>query len=206
MKTDLTKLYKSYYTAKSQPELIRVEDAAYISICGKGDPSGEEFAQKTQALFSVAYKMKFAAKERGNDFTVAKLEGLWSFDEKKYAAVSMSEAPVKVPRSEWDYRMLIRMPEFISRKHLEHAAGGVLKKKGALPVKEVQWYEMPAHDCVQILHVGPFDTEVRSLLLIKDFTDINGLRKAGLHHEIYLSDYRRTAPAKLRTILREPVK
>jgi hypothetical protein len=100
-KLDLTKKYKSYYTAKTKPELVEIEKARFLSITGKGDPSEKAFAGKIQALYATAYTIKFMLKEKGKDFTVAKLEGLWWFDHKKYGGFSMDEAPKKIPRSEW---------------------------------------------------------------------------------------------------------
>ena len=78
-KLDLTKKYKQYYTAKSQPELIRLEEITYLSLEGQGDPSGEEYAANISALYSVAYALKFLCKASGNDFVVARLEGQWWF-------------------------------------------------------------------------------------------------------------------------------
>src|SRR4051812_34303009 len=112
-KIDLSKIYKNYYSAKRKPELLIVEAVHFISIEGKGDPSGEVFAEKIDALYPVAYAIKFMCKAAGNDFTVPKLEGLWYFDPGKYSGVSISEAPQKIPRDQWEYRLLIRLPDFV---------------------------------------------------------------------------------------------
>ena len=117
-KLDLTKKYKSYYTAKETPAIVQIEKAHYLSICGIGDPNGKEYGERLQALFSVAYTLKFEFKAQQKDFTVAKLEGLWWFDENKYAIISGDEAPLKIPRSEWNYRSLIRLPEFVNPKDI----------------------------------------------------------------------------------------
>lgn len=205
-KTDLTKTYKSYYTAKAKPQLLSIEKARYISISGKGDPSSEQFAGKISALYPVAYALKFMCKAAGNDFTVAKLEGLWWFDEQKFAGVSMEEAPVKIPRAEWEYRLLIRLPEFVSAAQVQAAVETVSVKKKLPLAKEVTYFEMEEGECVQALHTGPFDKEPETLSQIDIFMVVNALGKNGLHHEIYLSDFRKTPPEKLKTILREPVK
>ena len=91
-KTDLRKLYKSYYSATAKPQLVNLEASRYLSICGKSDPSGSLFAAKIQALYATAYAIKFSYKAKDLDFTVAKLEGLWWFDEQQYAGISMQEA------------------------------------------------------------------------------------------------------------------
>lgn len=204
-KTDLTKIYKRYYTAAKKPELIDVEQARYIAVHGKGDPSGELFALCVEALYTVAYTIKFAGKAEGNDFTVAKLEGLWSFDESKYNKVSATDAPVQVPRSEWNYRLLIRMPDHITSMHLDRAVKTAFEKKQKKEINKVEWFEMEAHKAVQMLHTGSFDKEPETLALIGEFMEQAKLVKKGAHHEIYLSDFRKTSPEKLRTILREPV-
>jgi hypothetical protein len=205
-KLDLTKQYKNYYTATNEPRLIDTAEVRYLSIAGTGDPDGQPYADNLQALYSVAYAVKFKCKALDKDFTVAKLEGLWSFDEKKYAQTGMTDAPVKIPRSEWFYRMLIRIPEFVTLEQIDAAKQQVLDKKQLLLVKEVELYTMTEGKAVQMLHTGPFDKEPETLAKILKFTTDHGLQKNGLHHEIYLSDFRKTAPEKLKTILREPVK
>ena len=205
-KLDLTKKYKSYYTAKSKPELIIIPGAQYLSILGKGDPSCVGFGEKLQALYSVAYTLKFACKATGHDFTVAKLEGQWWFCEERFANVSISEAPVKVPRSEWQYRLLLRIPDFVRATNVEDAINAAMAKKKIPLINDVHFFEMTEGKCVQMLHVGPFDAEPKTLLHMHDFMQEYKLGKNGLHHEIYLSDFRKTPGAKQKTILREPVK
>jgi hypothetical protein len=205
-KTDLAKEYKSYYSAKSRPELVEVENAQFLSISGKGDPSGAEFAEALQALYSVAYTLKFACKAGGKDFVVAKLEGLWKFDTERYPDLSITDAPKKVPRSEWQYQALIRMPEFVTATDVSDAVETVLTKKAIRRAETVALHTIAAHTAVQMLHKGPFETEPESLAQLLTFCREHELAKNGTHHEIYLSDFRRTKPEKLRTILREPVK
>jgi len=205
-KLDLTKQYKNYYTAKSVPEVVDIQRVHYLSICGKGDPSGELFSHKLQALYSLAYTIKFSCKAAGNDFTVAKLEALWWFDENLHAGLSITNAPGKVPRNEWEYRLLIRLPDFVLEKEVEQAKKIVSGKKKIDYINDVVFFEMTEGKCVQMLHVGPFDKEPETLLEMQGFMSANNFHRNGKHHEIYLSDFRKTKPEKLRTILREPVK
>lgn len=205
-KLDLTKQYKSYFTAKTKPELVQIEPARYISIPGKGDPSAAAFAQPIEALYATAYTIKFAYKAQGKDFTVSKLEGLWWYDENKYPGKNISTSATDVPRSEWEYRLLIRIPDFVQQEDIAAATATVLQKKKAALAASVEYYTMEEGKCVQMLHVGPFANEPESLLKIAAYMNAHQLSKNGLHHEIYLSDFRKTAPAKLKTILREPVK
>jgi hypothetical protein len=205
-KLDLNREYKSYYSAKNQPEIIEVEKAQYISITGTGDPNGKDFATKIEALFPVAYNIKFACKTLNQDFVVAKLEGLWSFDMEKYKGLTMDEAPAKIPRSEWNYRLLIRMPDFVTSELVDTAIKTVFEKKKNRLVQEVEFFTLHEGKCVQMMHVGPFHTEPQTLKQIGDFITQNNLTHNGDHHEIYLSDFRKTPQEKLKTILREPIK
>ncbi|WP_018629667.1 GyrI-like domain-containing protein [Niabella aurantiaca] len=205
-KLDLTKKYRHYFTAKPEPALVTIEAAHFLSITGKGDPSGESFKKNIEALYSTAYTLKFASKNNGNDFVVSKLEGLWWFDESRFLADSAAEAPQKIPRSEWEYRLLIRMPDFITKTKVQSAQETILLKKRIIEVQYLELFKMKEGLCVQLLHQGPFATEPESLEKISVFMNDRSLIRNGKHHEIYLSDFNKTAPEKLKTILREPVK
>lgn len=203
-KLDLAKHDKPYYTAKNKPELLNIAATQFLSVTGQGDPASPLFAEKLQSLYAVAYAVKFGCKAQGRDFTMPKLEGLWWFDEVRYGHVSMSETPQQVPRHAWHWRLLIRMPDNVTVREVQAAVGIVTEKKKAPYAAEVDLYHMEAHRCVQMLHTGPFDREPETLRQIALFMHLHKLSKNGLHHEIYLSDFRKTASEKLRTILREP--
>lgn len=205
-KLDLAKRFKAYYSAGPKPALKKLEACTYISITGKGDPSGQAFQESLQALYSVTYNLKFAYKALNNDFVVAKLEGLWSFDEQRFNVTDLADAPLKVPRSEWDYRMLIRLPDFVNQEQLDKAKIRVMAKKGLELVKKVELFFLPARTVVEMMHLGAFADEYRSLLQIQKFIQEAQLLPDGLHHEVYLSNFNATEPSKLKTILREPVK
>jgi hypothetical protein len=205
-KLDLTKLYKTYYSSKAKPEIVIIEKTQYISITGKGDPNGKDFATKIETLYPVAYAIKFMCKAKDQDFVVAKLEGLWSFDMAKYSHLTMEEAPSKIPRSEWNYRLIIRMPDFVTQDQIQTAIQKTVEKKKSDKFKAVEYFTLNGGKTVQMLHVGPFSTEPESLKIIGEFISQNKLIHNGEHHEIYLSDFRKTPPEKLKTILREPVK
>lgn len=205
-KLDLSKKYKTYFTAPTSPELVEFDKANFISITGKGDPSGREFADKIEALYPVAYAIKFDSKAKKKDFVVSKLEGLWWYDEVKYANQTMVNASVDIPRSEWEYRLLIRLPDFVTETDFHRGKEIAIKKKENDLMREVEFYSITEGKCVQMLHVGPYSTEPETLKKLSDFISSNNLGRNGLHHEIYLSDFRKTEPEKLKTILREPVK
>ena len=128
-KLDLAKLHKTYFTAKTAPEIVDIKTARYLSILGKGDLSSEAFLADIQALYPVAYAIKFGCKALEKDFTVSKLEGLWWFDEQKFGGLTAAEAPQKVPRSEWEYRLLVRLPDFVDEKMVGTAVETVVSKK-----------------------------------------------------------------------------
>jgi len=205
-KLDLAKLHKAYYNAKNKPELLNIEKAQFLSISGKGDPSEKIYSHKIQALYSVAYALKFFCKALDKDFVVAKLQGLWDFDKDKYNNLSIDESPLKVPRSDWSYRMMIRMPDFVTKEQVESAIQTVISKKQIQLATEIEFYEMKEGKVVQMLHIGLFAKEPETLKQIQEFMTTNNLQKNGLNHEIYLSDFNKTSPEKLKTILREPVK
>lgn len=204
-KLDLTKKYKSYFTAKTTPRIIEVEPAQFLSITGEGDPSEKAFENKIEALYSTAYVLKFAFKSKNRDFIVSKLEGLWWYDEEKYADKTM-ETALDIPRSEWKYRLLIRLPDYVSVHDIAGAIETVISKKNNQLAKRVEFYEMTEGKSVQMLHIGPFSTELQTLQKMGVFMAEKNFKRNGLHHEIYLSDFRRTEHSKLKTILREPVK
>ena len=203
-KLDLSKKYKRYFTAKTTPEIIEIEPARFLSITGKGDPSEPAFASNITALYSTAYVIKFAFKAKGMDFIVSKLEGLWWYDENKFPGKTM-ETAVDVPRSEWQYKLLIRLPDYVSEPAITSAIDTVITKKNIQLAKAVSFFEMTEGKSVQMLHVGPFSTEIETLKKLGSFITANNFGRNGLHHEIYLSDFRKTPPDKLKTILREPV-
>ena len=205
VKLDLKKEFKSYYKAGKEPELIDLPKVQYISIEGKGDPSGGAFAANIQLLYPVVYAIKFACKANKNDFVVPPLEGLWWFDESVFGEVRMENAPNEIPREAWQYRLMIRMPEFVSELDFKKAVDVVKSKKGIKGLEKLEWFELHEGKCLQMMHTGPFETEPESLEKLIRYCLENDLKKNGHHHEIYLSDFRKTAPEKLRTILREPV-
>jgi hypothetical protein len=206
IKTDFTRQYKEYYSAKNRPELIDIAPATYLSIQGQGDPSSESFTDSIQALYSLAYAVKFYFKAKGADFVVPKLEGLWWFDEERYGHLAMSDAPQLIPRSEWCYRLLLRMPDQAGEKTLDMLREETVAKKGIALLDKVVLHHMNEGRCIQMLHNGPFDREPETLAVLQAYVDDYGFKRNGPHHEIYLSDFRKSPPEKLKTILREPVR
>lgn len=205
-KLDLTKKYKVCYQAKATVEEVTIEDAGYLAVEGKGDPSAPEFSKNMEALYGIAYTIKFMCKDKGLDFVVPKLEAQWWYDEQKYVALTPEESAVKVPRSEWQYQLMIRMPDWVSSKIFDEGADKAFAKKGNEKMKNVKQVRFTPGRCVQILHTGPFSEEPTSLAKINQYMQAHGLVKNGHHHEVYLSDFNKVDAQKLKTILREPVR
>lgn len=197
-KLDLTKEYKTYYTAKTTSEVVEFNEAQFLTIEGKGAPGGKEFTSKVEALYPLAYGVKNICKKQGKDFAVPKLEGLWW--------VESDRPPLEVPREEWQWKLLIRMPHFVTSGIVEKAKEEVFKKKGIELIKGIKFEKIKEGKCVQMLHIGPYSTEPESLEKMRKLMEEKNLIENGLHHEIYLSDPRRVPEEKMKTILRQPVK
>ena len=198
VKLDMAKEFKAYYTAKINPEFVEFKDVQFLTILGKGEPGGDEFSSKVEAMYSLAYGVKNICKKQERDFTVPKLEGLWW--------VESNMPALEVPREEWRWKLLIRIPDFVSLDTVEKAKEDVFKKKGIELIKEIKLEEINEGKCVQVLHIGPYSTEPETIEKMRDFMNKNDLVENGLHHEIYLSDPRKVMLEKMKTILRQPVK
>jgi len=197
-KLDLKKEHKTYYKAKIIPEVVEFGEIPFLTIEGKGEPGGKEFTSKVEALYSLAYGVKNLCKKQGKDFVVPNLEGLWWVESDKPA--------LEVPRGEWLWKLLIRMPEFVTSEIVEKAKVEVIKRRGIELVDEIKFEKLTEGKCVQVLHIGPYSTEPESLAKMRKLMEEKNLVENGLHHEIYLSDPRRVPEEKWKTILRQPVK
>lgn len=198
LKLDLLKEYKNYYKAGKKPEIQEFGEIAYLTIEGQGEPGGAIFTSSVEALYPLAYGIKKACKENGHDFGVPKLEGLWW--------VYGNKPALEVPRNEWHWKLLIRMPDFVTKEMVSSIQTEVAKKKKNNQIQEISFEKIVEGKCVQVMHTGPYATEPETIGLLMDFIAENGLSVNGLHHEIYLSDPRKTEPARMKTIIRYPVK
>jgi hypothetical protein len=197
-KLDLVKEYKVYYKAGTKPEMVEFDPIKYLTIEGKGEPAGEVFTRKIGALYSLAYGIKKVCKDKERDFGVPKLEGLWWVEGNKPA--------LEVPRSDWYWKLLIRMPEFVTEGIMLSVQPEVAKKKKNELICEISFEKITEGRCVQIMHIGPYSTEPETINKLMAFIDESGLSVNGLHHEIYLSDPRKTEPSRMKTLIRYPVK
>ncbi len=198
-KFDIYKEFAAEYVQPKKPEFVEIRQAHYLAIQGRGEPGGKAFQAAIGALYNVAFTVKMARKFAGRDYTVAKLEGLWWLDDRERSFLDVS------PQT-WNWKLIIRVPEFITEKEVGGAIEKLLAKNKPREVASVRLEELREGKCVQILHVGPYDKERPTIAQMQAHADAHGLKFHGLHHEIYFNDPRRVAPAKLRTILRHPVK
>lgn len=198
-KIDLRKELKRLYSPEEKPELVDVPELSYLTYTGRGEPGGAAYTESLNALYSSVYTLKFASKKRGRDFTVMTLEGLWWWDDP--GVVNLEDAP---PRETWNWTSMIVVPDFVTTEMLEGVKPDLIEKKGKA-VERVKLEKPHEGLCAQILHVGPYSDEPRSQKVLHGFIAERGLRLRGRHHEIYMSDPRRTPPEKWRTILRHPV-
>jgi hypothetical protein len=173
----------------------------YLMVDGQGDPNtATDYADALAALYPVAYGLKFASKRGlGRDYVVPPLEALWS-------AADMAAFTSARDKSRWSWTVMIMTPDWISEQLLDDTLAVVAAKSAPASLEKVRLEGLEEGLCVQTLHVGPYDEEAGVLADLHDrYIPESGLRMAGRHHEIYLSDPRRAEPAKLRTILRQPV-
>jgi hypothetical protein len=199
-KINLFKLHKDQYIAPKQPKLVEIHEAKYLTINGRGEPAGEEFATKIGALYGVAYTTKMTRKFAGKqDYTICKLECKWWLDGER------QDFSATDPK-QWNWKFLIRTPDFVRDNELDTAVETLLKKGKEPEVRHVKFESFAEDLCVQMLHVGPYEKEPETILLMQSFAQDQGLEFHGRHHEIYISDPRRVPPERLKTILRHPVR
>jgi hypothetical protein len=201
-KLDLRQMYKHLYTpSKREFSVVDVPALAFLMIDGMGDPnSAPAYQEAVNALYSVAYTMKFAfKKERGIDYPVMALEGLWWADDMAQFVLSK--------RDDWQWTMMIMQPDIVTAADVEWAAAETARKKDLPGVKKLRLEAFHEGLSVQIMHIGPYSAEGPTIArLHQEYLPAHGYVPTGKHHEIYLSDPRRAAPEKWKTILRQPVR
>jgi hypothetical protein len=201
VKVDFKKTLDSYRARRGEFRVVDVPPLQYLMVDGHGDPNtSQAYADALGALYPVAYTLKFASKvDLGRDYVVPPLEALWWADDME-AFTSARD------KSRWRWTAMLMVPEWIDAAALGEAKRKVAAKGAPAALDEVRLERLVEGACVQTLHVGPYDDEGPVLSRMhREFIPQQGLRMTGRHHEIYLSDPRRVEPAKLRTILRQPV-
>jgi len=198
-KVDLRLEARELYAPGCEPLIVTVPEFQFLTVDGHGDPNtAPAYREAIEALYSVSYTLKFALKHGPQelDYHVMPLECLWSAPAEDFSAAR---------KSEWDWTMMIRQPEEVDAEMLEHAVGQASGRRELPAAAALRLGRLQEGLAVQVLHVGPYGEEAPTIAALHAFMAEHGLQACGRHHEIYLSDPARTAPEKLRTIVRRPV-
>ena len=198
VKLDLTKAHPAYYKAKQKPVIEEFGTYNYLTIEGQSAPEDKLFLSSIETIYPVAYAIKFICKDREEDFVVPKMEGQWW--------VNDSRPFDEVPRHEWYWRILIRMPEFVDKTTFEVAMENLKTKGKPILLEDVKFEGIKEGKCVQMLHIGSYEEEQETIQQIFQKIKEENLEINGYHHEIYISNPMKTPAWKLKTIIRYPVK
>ena len=208
MPFDFKKEYKEFYLPKNKPQIVNVPKANYIAIRGQGNPNeeGGAYQRAISVLYAVAYTLKMSYKSDYKidgfyEYVVPPLEGFWWQD--GICGVDYSK------KDEFNWISIIRLPDFITRENFDWAVKTASEKK-KIDCSKAEFLTIEEGLCVQIMHIGSFDDEPASLEKMDKYLEENGYEKdfsdTRLHHEIYLSDPRKSTPDKQKTVIRHPVK
>jgi hypothetical protein len=198
-KIDFKKELKQFYRpSANQFSVVDVPAFNFLMIDGMGDPgSGESYAQALEALYTVSYNIRFSIKKQMEiAYTVMPLQGLWWAQD--------MDVFVTGDRSAWEWTMMIMQPDFISAEMVSSAIDEVKRKKDPIALPLLRFESFTEGSAAQIMYFGPYADEGPTIAKLHDFIAENGHQLSGKHHEIYLSDPRRTEPSKLKTIIRQP--
>jgi hypothetical protein len=200
-KVDMKMQWKALYDAKAEVTAVDVPLLTYLMVDGEGDPyTAKSFPEAFEALFALSYTLKFTLKNSSGaiDFSVMPLEALWWADDPR--------AFQEGNKSAWKWTVMIMQPRFIAQEEVDVAFEKVRRKKNSAALDQVRFETFTEGLSAQVLHVGPFADEGPTIQRMHDFIRAAGKELRGKHHEIYLCDPRRTAPEKLKTILRQPMR
>ena len=196
---DLKKQLQSLYTPSAKaPEIVDVPPLSCLMIDGEGDPNvAQVFKDSVSALYSAAFTLRFAFKRRGIDYPVMRLEGLWWIEK-------MADF-LSAPKESWLWTMLIVQPDVVTEADFAQALADVKRKKPLPALDRLRLETFSEGLAAQIMHIGPYGAEAPTIERLHRFIAEQGYELTGKHHEIYVSDPSRTAPEKLKTIIRQPI-
>ncbi|QIN80839.1 hypothetical protein GBA65_15175 [Rubrobacter marinus] len=201
-KVDLRKKLKHLYgpTAKEVVE-VEVPEMRFLMVDGQGNPNtSEAFKDAVEALYALSYALKFAVKkEQGVDYGVMPLEGLWQTDGRQG-----SFEEIQGDKEAWKWTLMIMQPEWVGQELYERALVSVGRKKNLPGLRGIRFEAFREGRAAQVMHVGPFSEEGPTIEGVVAFVAERGGGMRGKHHEIYLNDFRRTAPERLKTVVRHP--
>ncbi len=196
---------KSLYSPSAKaPAIVDVPEITFLMLDGRGDPnSSEQYEAALQALYGVAYTLKFTLKKAQpeRDFKVAPLEGLWWTDGDP---PSLDE--LQTDRDAWNWTMMIAVPDAVTAAEVAAAADAAARRRPLPAAGLLRLERFVEGQAAQLMHIGPYAEEAPTIARLHDFVADQGYELRGRHHEIYLGDPRRTAPERLKTVIRHPVK
>lgn len=208
-KFDFKKEYKDLYMPKTEPSIVTVPEMKFIAVRGKGDPNtSAEYKQAMEILYGLSFTIKMS-KMSGRqpdgyfEYVVPPLEGFWSVDDGIFDGLNITD------KSKFHWISVIRQPDFVTENVFEQARAEAEKKKKT-DMSKAEFITVSEGLCVQSMHIGSYDSEPSTILKMREFAEKNGysedLSDTRLHHEIYLSDPRRCATERLKTVIRHPIK
>ena len=200
-KIDYKKEFKHLYKPSSKKvDIVQVPKWNYLMIDGEGNPNtSKSFQDAIEVLYPLSFALKFMIKkgEVGIDYGVLPLEGLWWTDDMSSFSVDDKDA--------WKWTLMIMQPDFITEELVQKAIAQVRAKKNPALLPLVRFESFEEGKSAQIMHIGPFSEEGPTIEKVHSFIEKNGSQRRGKHHEVYLSDIRRAAPEKWKTIIRQPM-
>lgn len=208
MAFDYKKEYKEFYMPKNKPSIVEIPKMNYIAVRGKGNPNDEdgEYKQSIGLLYAVAFTIKMSKKGANQlegyfDFVVPPLEGFWW--QNGIQGVDYTQ------KENFQFISVIRLPDFVTREAFDWAVAEATRKKKQ-DFSKVEYFSYEEGTCVQCMHIGPYDNEPATVSLMHEYAQAQGyqldISEKRMHHEIYLSDPRKVAPERMKTVVRHPIK
>ncbi len=204
MKHEWRKKEKKVYLPKTKPEIVEIPEFKFLTIEGKGSPQNKTFAEYIGVLYSVSYAIKMNLKKEEKrpsgyyDYTVYPLEGIWDITEEAKKAFTGT-----INKNDLVFKLMIRQPKFVTDDYFNEMVDQTKKRKPHPLLEKLKFEKITDGKCIQMMHMGSYDEEPRSFKLMEGFAEKeNLLRISKDHREIYLTDFRKVAPEKLKTVLR----
>lgn len=209
-KLDYKKKYKDLYLPKTKPSIVDVPEMTFVMVDGHGDPNTSlAYKNALEVLYGISYAIKMS-KMKGNEpegyfeYVVPPLEGLWWLGDNDFPVTEITD------KSKFNWVSMIRQPEFVTPEVFEGAKEVLLKKNPDVDLSTTRLARFTEGLCAQVMHIGPYDHEAETIRRLTDFINesdhITDIHKERRHHEIYLGDPRKTAPEKLKTVIRHPIR
>jgi len=196
-KIDLKKQYKAFYSAKAEPKIVEVPELKYIAFDGEGNPGSKDFEEAMGVLYGLAYTIKFMCKADDRDFTVMPLEGTWWSEN--------IDDFVNGNKDNWKWTVMIAVPEFVTEELFEKGRASLSAKKDVPQLERGYLSNFNDGLAAQLMHIGPYSEETENIQKLHRFVEEQGYKLVKKHREIYISSPQRTAPEKLKTIIRHPI-